>query len=267
MVLPSYRIDGPDGAPVLLLSNSLGSTAAMWDSQVPALSSRFRVLRYDLRGHGASPLSPEPFDIGALGGDVLELLGELRLERVHFCGLSLGGMIGLWLGAHAPSRLDKLVLCNTAPKLGPAEIWNSRIEAVRQRGMAAIVTAVIERWFSSGFRDRNPAEVERARQMLLANDADGYAAACAAIRDMDQRADVLEIRVPTLIVAGRYDAATPPSESRWLAERIFGARLLELDAAHLSNVEAGPRFTASLLDFLTTEESPEWTNRNASAKA
>jgi 3-oxoadipate enol-lactonase len=267
MVLPSYHLDGPAGAPVLVVANSLGSTAAMWEAQMPELLRRFRVLRYDLRGHGASPPSREPFDIGALAGDVLELLDDLRLDRIHFCGLSLGGMIGLWLGSHAPSRLGRLVLCNTAAKLGPAEMWNTRIDAVRRRGMAAIVPAVIERWFSADFRDRKPAEVERARQMLLANDPGGYAAACAAIRDMDQRHHVIDVRVPTLIVAGKRDVATPPSEGRWLAERIQGARLVELDAAHLSNIEAEVQFTAALLDFLTTEESSEWTNKNASAKA
>jgi 3-oxoadipate enol-lactonase len=267
MVLPSYHLDGPARAPVLVLANSLGSAAAMWDAQMPALLRCFRVLRYDLRGHGASPPSRESFDIGALAGDVLELLDELRLDRVHFCGLSLGGMIGLWLGSHAPSRLERLVLCNTAAKLGPPQMWNARIDAVREGGMVAIAPAVIERWFSRDFREQNPAEVERARQMLLATSAEGYAAACAAIRDMDQRTEALGVRVPTLIVAGKHDAATPPSESRWLSERIYGARLVELDAAHLSNIEAEVPFTAALLDFLTTEESSEWTNKNASAKA
>jgi 3-oxoadipate enol-lactonase len=265
-MLPGYVFDGPSRAPVLVLASSLGSTVAMWDAQMPALSRYFRVLRYDLRGHGASPPSHEPFDIGALGADVLELLDELGLDRVHFCGLSLGGMIGLWLGSHAPSRLERLVLCNTAAKLGPPEMWNARIDAVRERGMAAIAPAVIERWFTPDFRQQNPAEVERARQVLLATDAGGYAAACAAIRDMDQRAEALEVRVPALIVAGNHDVATPPSESRWLSERIHGARLVELDAAHLSNIEAAVPFTAALLDFLTTEERSEWTNKNASAK-
>ena len=248
------RVDGPADAPVLVLSNSLGTSLPMWDAQMPALAERFRVLRYDTRGHGASPVTPGPYTIGELGRDVLMLLDALKIRRAHFCGLSMGGMIGMWLGAHAPDRIGRIVLANTAPKIGTPEMWNQRIDNVRKGGMEAIVDTLLERWLTPGFRARAPEPVARLRAMLTATSADGYMACCAAVRDMDQRDAIAGIRHPTLVIAGTHDAVTPPAEVRATAERIRGARYVELDAAHLSNVEAAERFTAEVVGFLGGNE-------------
>jgi 3-oxoadipate enol-lactonase len=245
-----YRFDGPDGAPVVLLSNSLGTELAMWAPQMDALVARYRVLRYDSRGHGQSSVTHGPYSIAGLARDALGLIDALALPQVMFCGLSMGGMVGQWLGANAPTRISKLALCNTGAQIGTPDIWNARIEAVVQGGMAAIVDAVLARWYTAGFMTAAPAEVAITRAMLLATPAAGYVAACAAVRDMDQRATASTIRMPTLVIAGTHDAATPPSAGRFLADAIAGSRYVELSAAHLSNVEAAPAFTQSLTDFL-----------------
>lgn len=244
------RLDGPAGAPVLVLSNSLGTDLTLWDAQIPAFSARFRVLRYDTRGHGASPVTAGPYAVETLARDVLELLDALKIERVNFCGLSLGGMTGMWLGVHAAERIERLVLANTAPQIGTAEIWNARIDAVRTGGMEAIADAVLQRWFTSGFRGRAPQAVARVRAMLTATPPEGYVACCAAVRDADLWPGIASLRAPTLIISGTHDVATPPTEGKRMSERITGARYAELDAAHISNVEAGPRFTAEAIDFL-----------------
>lgn len=252
-----YRFDGPEDAPVLVLANSLGTDLGMWEPQLPAFARRFRVLRYDSRGHGASAVTPGPYTIEQLAGDVLGLLDRLDLRRVHFCGLSLGGMVGQWLGVHASERIDRLVLCNTAARIAPPELWNKRIESVRQGGMAAIATAVLERWFTQSYLAQSPTAIERLRAILLATPADGYVACCAAVRDMDQRDSVDRIKAPTLVIAGSRDLATPPADGRFLFERIEGADYLELDAGHLSNVEQAEQFTEAVVSFLTgAAESP-----------
>ncbi len=245
-----YRLDGPAGAPVLMLSNSLGTDLTMWDAQLPAFAAGYRVLRYDTRGHGASPVTPGPYTIEQLGRDALALLDALGIGHAHFCGLSMGGMVGQWLGVHAPQRLGRLVLANTAARIGPAELWERRIAAVTAGGMAAIADGVLTRWFTDGYVARAPQTVARVRAVLEATDPAGYTAACAAVRDMDQRAVVTRIAVPTLVVAGTHDLATPPADGRWLAGAIGGARYVEFDAAHLSNLEAEAGFTAAVLGFL-----------------
>lgn len=245
-----HVLEGPPGGPLLVLSHSLGTDHRLWDPQLPALAERFRVLRYDLRGHGASSVAPAPFDVAALGRDVLALLDRLGAREASFCGLSLGGMIGMWLGVNAPGRIRRLVLANTAARLAPPGGWNTRIAAVERGGMAAIADGVLERWLTPAFRAERAAEVERVRAMLLATPPAGYAAACAAIRDMDQRSAIAGIRVPVLVVAGAADAATPPADGRFLAEAIPGARYVELEAAHLSNVEAAEPFTRAATRFL-----------------
>lgn len=244
------RLDGPPGAPVLVLSNSIGTNLALWDDQMPALAARFRVLRYDTRGHGSSPVTPGPYTIERLARDVLELLDAFAIERAHFCGLSLGGATGMWLGIHAGARIERLVLANTAPRIGSAELWNARIDVVGRRGMEAIGEAVLERWLSAGFRARAPQAVARLRAMLLATPPEGYAACCAALRDADLWPGVGAIRARTLIIAAAHDTATPAAEGKRMAEHIAGARYVELEAAHLSNVEAAERFTAQLVEFL-----------------
>jgi 3-oxoadipate enol-lactonase len=249
------RVDGPPDAPVLVLSNSLGTNLSMWDAQIPALTARFRVLRYDTRGHGASAVTPGPYTIGELGRDVLRLLDALKIRRAHFCGLSMGGMIGMWLGVHAPDRIGRMVLANTAPKIGTPEMWNQRIDNVRKGGMKGIVDTLLERWLTADFRARAPEAVARVRAMLTATPPEGYLACCAAVRDMDQRDAIAGIRHPTLVIAGTHDAVTPPAEARAMAERIRGARYVELDAAHLSNIEAADRYTADAVSFIAGENA------------
>lgn len=247
----NYRFDGRDGAPVLVLSNSLGTSLAMWEPQIPALADHFRVLRYDTRGHGASSAPPGPYTIAQMGMDVLALLAHVGVARAHFCGLSMGGMIGLWLGINAPAHLDRLVLCNTAARIGPPENWNTRIARVREGGMGAIADVVLARWFSASFLASSPALTGEARQMLLDTSPEGYVASCAAVRDMDQRDDVGRISAATLVIAGTHDGVTTPADCRYLADRIDVARYVELDAAHISNLERPAQFTQALIDFLT----------------
>src|SRR5437762_8854154 len=245
-----YRIDGPAAAPVVMLSNSLGTNLAMWDSQLASLKTRYRLLRYDSRGHGESAVTSGPYTIEQLAGDALALLDALEIERANFCGLSMGGMIGQWLGAHAPRRLGKLVLANTTAKIGSPETYNARIDAVRNGGMVAITDAVLARWFTPAFLIASPTAVARVRAMLDGTPPDGYIACCEAIRDMDQREIVARVAVPTLVIAGTHDIPTPPTDARFLADHIRGARYVELPAAHLSNIEAAPAFTSALTEFL-----------------
>ena len=245
-----YRLDGPADAPVVMLANSLGTTLELWNGQMAALTRHFRVLRYDMRGHGGSSIVAEHFDVERLARDAVGLLDALELSSVHFCGLSLGGVVGMWLGAQAPNRLHKLVLSNTAATLGPRSIWDIRIEAVEAHGMEAIASTVLERWFTPEFRERDRSAVARVRQMLLTIRPEGYILACGAAREADQRANAAVVQVPTLVIAGTHDQATPPSESRWLAEHVSGARYVELQAAHLSNIEAAAAFNETVLRFL-----------------
>jgi 3-oxoadipate enol-lactonase len=247
-----YTLEGQRGSPVLVFSNSLGTNYSMWDPQVAELRKKLRVLRYDTRGHGQSSLTPGPYSIEQLGRDVLALLDALDLNRIHFCGLSMGGMIGMWLGVNAPERLDKLVLCNTAAKIGSSEVWNARIEAVQKNGMKSVASAVIERWFSPAFREKAPATISTTLKMLEEANPAGYAACCAAVRDFDFREQLNRIRMPALVIAGAHDPATPPADGRFLADQIPGARYAELNAAHLSNIEAQDQFTREINAFLNS---------------
>ncbi len=245
-----HVIDGPaDGrhdAPVLLLGGSLGSTVDMWLPQVPRLSRRMRVVRFDHRGHGGSPVPAGPYTVADLGRDVLELLDHLGVHRAHYAGLSLGGMVGMWLAAHAPERVDQLALLSTAAYLPPAQGWLDRAAAVRAGGMQAVAGAVVQRWFTEAFHDR-----ERYETMLRSIPADGYAACCEAIAALDLRPALASIRARTLVIAGAQDPATPPSLSREITAGIPGARLVIVEgAAHLSNVEQPEQVTALLAEFL-----------------
>jgi 3-oxoadipate enol-lactonase len=225
----------------------------MWDTQMPAFTEHFRVLRYDTRGHGQSQVSAGFYNIEQLGRDVLALLDHLDIREASFCGLSMGGLIGQWLGINAGERLDKLVLCNTAAKIANDEVWNSRIDSVLQGGqqaMSDLRDASIARWFTPEFAAAQPAQANRITAMLAATSAQGYAGNCAAVRDADFRQQLSAIELPTLIVCGSADAVTTPEHGRFLQQRIAGAQLLELHAAHLSNVEAGAAFTRAVVDFL-----------------
>jgi len=244
-----YELSGAIGAPLVVFSNSLGTDLSMWDPQMPALEKSFRLLRCDTRGHGQSSVTPGPYSIEQLGRDVLRLLNGLQIERAHFCGLSMGGMIGMWLGINAPERIDRLALCSTAAKIGSAETWNPRIEAVRAGGMKAVAGAVLERWLTPEFRARDPKAAARALRLLESAPAEGYRACCEAIRDADLREAIAAIRAPTLVIMGARDPATPPALGKFVAERIRGAKYVELEASHLANLEAPGPFTAALASF------------------
>ena len=249
-----YELSGPADAPVVMLSNSLGTRLEMWEPQMAALTERYRVLRYDSRGHGRSGAPPGPYSIAMLGEDALALLDALGIASVHFCGLSKGGMVGQWLASHHGERLVSLTLCATAARLGPAELWNQRIEQSAREGMAALVDGVTERWFTAAFRATPRPEIEQVRAMILATSPQGYGGCCAAIRDMDQSEAIRAIRTPTLIVAGADDPATPPEVMRDLHERIPGSRFVEIsEAAHLLNIEQAGRFNRALTSFLAAQ--------------
>jgi 3-oxoadipate enol-lactonase/4-carboxymuconolactone decarboxylase len=245
-----YELEGDPKLPVLMLCNSLGTTLQMWAPQMPAFLAHFRVLRYDTRGHGASEVTPDEYSIAQLGADAVALLDHLGIERVSFCGLSMGGMTGMWLGVNRPERVERMVLANTGAQVGDPSMWAARFETVRAGGMAAITPSLLDRWFTARYRQLAPDEVQKVRAMLLATSPDGYIANGAAVRDMDQRASLARIAVPTLVIAGTYDGSTPPELGRAVAQAIDGARYVELDAAHLSNWEQAGAFTATALAFL-----------------
>jgi 3-oxoadipate enol-lactonase len=245
-----YQLDGAEGSPVLMLSNSLASALTMWEPQVAPFSRHFRLLRYDQRGHGKTAVTPGPYTSAQLGGDALALLDALKIPRAHFLGLSMGGAAGMWLATQHPARVNKLVLSNTAAKFGTPEVWNTRMEAVRKGGMAVVADATIERWFTAGFRAASAEAVAAIKRQVLATDPAGYLACSAAIRDNDQQESIRSIRAPTLVIAGTHDAGTPPAANKLVADRIPGARYVELDAAHISNIEAAAEYTQTVLDFL-----------------
>jgi 3-oxoadipate enol-lactonase len=250
-----YQLDGVTNAPVVVFSNSLGTNLAMWDAQIPALARKFQVLRYDSRGHGASDVTPGPYTIAGLAQDVVGLLDALHIPAAHYCGLSVGGLIGQWLGIHAPQHFKSVTLCNTAARIGTRDGWNTRIAAVRENGMAPIANGVIARWFTEDFAKRAPTWVEDARQMLLHSPPEGYVATCTALRDEDLREAISRVGLPTLVISGAQDAATTAADGRFLAATIPGAQYLELPAAHLSNIEAAEQFTPALLKFLEQQEA------------
>ena len=249
-----YRIDGAANvaAPWLVLSNSLGSDVSMWTPQLAGFTKHFRVLRYDTRGHGQSEVTPGPYSFDQLGRDVLALADAADIQTFSFCGLSMGGVTGMWLGIHAPDRVHKLVLCSTAAKIGNADTWNARIAAVRKGGPKSISSGTMDRWFTRGFRENSPQEVERIRHMVESTSTEGYVACCEALREADFRESIAQIRTPTLVISGTHDVATTPHDGKFIAGRIPGARFAELDAAHLCNIEQSETFTAELGTFLAS---------------
>jgi len=237
---------GPETAPALLLGGSLGTTRAMWEPQLGPLSARHRVIAFDHRGHGRSPVPRGPYTIADLGADVLALMDRLGLERASYCGLSIGGMVGQWLAISAPERIERLILICTSAYLPPADAWRERAAAVRAAGTPAVVAdAVVARWFTADWAKRNPDVVARHRQMICDTPADGYAACCEAIAAMDLRPSLGLISAPTLVIAARQDPATPPEHGEAIAASVPGATLEVLDAAaHLASVERAEAVTA-----------------------
>ena len=247
----NYEFSGLEDGPVLVFSNSLGTNLHMWDAQAQALGDRYKVLRYDSRGHGKSGAPQGEYTLDTLGRDLVALLDALGIETFDYCGLSKGGMVGQWLGINAGSRVGRMALCNTSSYLPPLDLWAGRIKMVNEGGMEAIVDTVVERWFRPGFISGDREGVARIRSMLLTTPAHGYAGCCAAIRDMDQREAIKAISVPTLVIAGEHDPATPPEHGELIAQSIEGARLhIVKDAAHLSNIEQNDDFTGALMGFL-----------------
>jgi 3-oxoadipate enol-lactonase len=249
----NYRLDGPSDAPVLVFSNSLATSLAMWNDQVERLQGRFRILRYDNRGHGNSPATPGSYTLELLARDVVGLLDALELEKVSFCGLSMGGMVGQWLGMNAPDRIDRLVLSNTAAYFPNKAMWRERIEMAERDGIAAIAEASIRRWLTPGFLERASSSetVDRVRKFVVETTVDGYLACCVAIRDMDFRDDLAKIETPTLVIIGEKDPATLPEYGEVVARGISGAKSAVIsDAAHLSNIEQADSFTRTLADFI-----------------
>jgi 3-oxoadipate enol-lactonase len=256
----AYRFDGPangdTSAPVLMLSNSLMSNHTMWDPQIDALTQRFRVLRYDTRGHGASAVPPGPYTMAMLGEDAAALMTALGLERVHFMGLSMGGMIGQYLGANYGERLNSLILCDTACVMPPRELWEERISQARAVGLGAAVEATLRRWFTEPFRTpNNPvgnSVTEKVANMIRTTDVEGFAGCCAAIRDMDHQALLASIKAPTLVVVGELDPGTPVATAEVLHAGIAGSELAVIPAsAHLCNMERPAEFNRIVTDFLS----------------
>ena len=244
------EIEGPAGAAVLMLSNSLGTDLHMWDDQVAAFTRQFRLVRYDRRGHGKSGAPKGPYSMARFGRDVLAVLDALNIAKINWCGLSMGGMVGQWLGANAPDRIDKLILSNTAAYFPDKAIWDGRLKLVREKGLPGIVDATMERWFTSEFRNRSPQAIERMRAMFLTTPVEGYCGCGEAIRDMDLRPLLAKIGAPTLVIAGRRDPATPLEAGEFICDHIANARIAVLDAAHIANVEEPQAYADTVLEFL-----------------
>jgi 3-oxoadipate enol-lactonase len=250
-VLLFSETTGPENAPVLLMGSSLGTSMDMWDSQL-ALAERLRIVRFDHRGHGRSPVPPGPYEIADLGRDVLELMDALEIERASYCGLSIGGMVGIWLGANAPERIERIVLICTSAHLPPAEGWAERAAKVRAADTVEVVAdAVVARWLTPAYAEAHPELVAELRAMLVATDPEGYASACGAIERMDLRDQLGRIAAPTLVISGAGDEATPPEHQELIAAAIRGARLETIEpAAHLAAVEQPARVNELIADHL-----------------
>ena len=245
------EVEGPEKAPVLMLSNSLGTTLHMWDAQVAPFTQHFRLVRYDRRGHGKSGVPKGPYSMEMLGRDVLAIMDGLGIRKANWCGLSMGGMEGMWLGANAPERFERMVLSNTSSYFPDKKGWNDRLALVKDKGVPAFAAPNMERWFTKGFRERDPQAIARLQEMFAATPLEGYLACGSAVRDMDHRALLPKIKVPTLVVIGRHDPATTPEAGEYLYGNIPGAQHAVLDAAHISNIEAPQQFNDAVLGFLT----------------
>jgi 3-oxoadipate enol-lactonase len=247
------ELEGPEGAPYLILSNSLGTTLHMWDWQVAPFTQHFRLVRFDRRGHGKSGKPLGPYSMEMLSRDVLAIMDGLGIAKACWCGLSMGGMEGMWLGANAAERFERMVLSNTSSYFPDKNAWNDRLRMVQEKGVPAFAAPNMERWFTKGFRERSPQTVAVIQEMFAATPLEGYIACGEAVRDMDHRDLLPKIKVPTLVIVGRYDAATVPDAGEYVQSHMPGAKLATIDAAHLSNVEQPTQFNAAALGFLTAK--------------
>ena len=247
----AYRFDGPQDGKVLLVANSLMANGSMWDGNVSAFSDRYRVLRYDKRGHGRSSVVPGPYTISQLADDAAGLLDALKIEKVHFIGLSIGGMIGQQLGARYPERIHSLSLCNTASEMPPRSLWEDRFQTARTQGIADLVDGTIGRWFTAPFIKRAPQAIEKVRQMILGTNVDGYIGCGSAVRDMAQSTMLLKIKAPTLVLSGLHDPACTVEQGIVLNRLIDGSHMVIIEvAAHLSNIEQPDRFNKTVREFI-----------------
>jgi 3-oxoadipate enol-lactonase/4-carboxymuconolactone decarboxylase len=250
-----YRLEGVEGRPLLILSHSIGTDHGMWEPQMPEFLRYFQVLRYDARGHGASDAPSGEYSIEQLGRDALEIADQLGIARFAWCGLSMGGAIGQWLALHAPQRLSHLVLANTSPRFGDRSNWENRIKAVRDGGMAAVVSLALQRFFSEKTLQTPNAHVSSIRAVLLGTNPEGYMGCCAALRDFDNRDQLSKITTPTLVIAGDHDVSTPwTGNGEVLARQIPNAKAVRLAAAHLSNLEQPHSFTSAVLEFVHSDQ-------------
>lgn len=247
----SYRFDGPEGAPVILLSNSLMSNLSMWAPQMPALEQSFRVLRYDTRGHGATDATPGAYSIKLLAEDAMALLDALGIEKVHFAGLSLGGMIAQYVGANFPDRVISLSLCDTASEMPTLEMWNDRISTAQANGVSALAEPTLKRWFTAPFLASKHPDIDKVGEMIRTTSLAGFVGCASAVRDMSQTNLLKNIKAPTVIIVGEDDPGTTVAQSRVLEEHIDGASLVILkEAAHLSNIEQVDAFNQAMMSFL-----------------
>ncbi len=244
-----YQLDGRADAPVIVLSNSLGTTLSMWDGQMEALLAHFRVLRYDTHGHGRTTKQGK-VTLAQLGEDVLNVMAQAGVEKAHFCGISMGGITGLWLARFAPERFYSVTVANSAAKIGEQANWLSRARTVRQEGMGVVAAGSADRWFTQAFRNHHPAEVESLVHQLATSNAEGYAECCEALAAADLRAEVADIHLPLLLIAGEADPVTTVADSEFLRDQVPGASIATLPASHLSNIEQPALFNAALLGFL-----------------
>lgn len=249
-----YELSSNPGGEVLVFSNSLGSNLHMWDKVLPWLEKSYRILRYDTRGHGESSIPPGPYTIAQFGREVLFLLDHLGIERMNFCGLSLGGMVAMWMGNHAPRRVNRLIMANTGARIGTPQMWDERVAVVEKSGMGSLALTGLERWFTPGYREHHPQEMEMIRSMIAATDPRGYASCCGVLRDADLRSEVDAIEAPCLVITGTHDPATPPSNGLALYAALRNSSYVELDASHLSAWERAEEFANAVLAFLGTEE-------------
>ncbi len=247
------ELEGPERAPVLMMSNSLGTNLHMWDEQVGPLTRHFRLLRYDRRGHGKSGAPKGPYTMERLGRDVLGVLDALGIPKINWCGLSMGGMVGMWLGAKAANRIDRLILSNTSAHFPDPTVWDGRIKMVREKGLPGIVDANMERWFTKSFRERAPQTIARMSEMFVATPVEGYIGCGEAIRDMDHRPLLAKITAPTLVIAGRHDPATTLEAGEYIKDHVPGARIAVLEAAHISNLEQPQVYAETVLGFLLSK--------------
>jgi 3-oxoadipate enol-lactonase len=260
-VRTAWSLIGPEGAPVVVLANGLAADSAMWDPQIEPLSRTHRLLRYDMRGHGHSEGTPGDYSLSLLSHDVIALLDELSIERVHLVGCSLGAMVGQFMGVHHSSRLLSLSLCATSSE-APKSVWETRVAAVREGGVPPQVEATIDRWFTPAFRDRHPETMDRMRGMVLRTTRDGYAGCAAAIRDMALSSIIAAIELPTLVVAGDLDLSTPLPILERIADSIPGAVLVRIaDAAHMPTIEQPEECNRAIIDFLQSVDDGTLRNR------